>query len=152
MKPRAIAISGAAFSGKTSLAIRLSSQLNAQYVSLPDLVVQLLPKTRSDPDSVERSLQLLDRETGGRWLADALAGQLLKAGRPEVVVIDGIRRTDQANFLRQGGWRVTHVHLEASAEEVAKRLGAPATRSKKPISLGGAPKELRSLAKLADVV
>jgi len=64
----------------------------------------------------------LDRDTKGKWIADALAREIANDGALSIIVVDAVRIEDQIIGLRKAfGHRVIHIHLTASDEELAKR-------------------------------
>lgn len=125
--PRAIVISGKVGTGKSTLANRIAAKLNAKLIKSKDLILQLKPRTDHGRLAMQRAGQQLDKETNGKWIADAL-GQYL-AGLPtnEMVVIDSVRIASQVAELRRT-WVVTHIHLDASESELQRRY---AKRSRK---------------------
>ncbi|WP_088279366.1 adenylosuccinate synthetase [Ideonella sp. A 288] len=156
MKPRAIVLSGRGCAGKSTLAATLVARAGATLVRSKDLIIDRLPRTTRTSMAMRRAGERLDRETGGRWLAQALDKKLMNEASPALVVVDPIATPDQVRFLRQSGWSVTHVHLKASQEELARRLSTRLTNSNK--STSGEPaedwgdKHVDVLERLADVV
>lgn len=159
MKPRAIVLSGKVCAGKSTLAATLQAKAGATLVKSKELIYERLPRTTRARRPSQLAGQKLDRETDGRWLAEALNERAMNVDvrQPiELVVIDSVRIAQQVHFLRQSGWAVTHVHLEASDEALAKRY---ATRPKSgelesyaDLSQSWTERHVNSLAKLADVV
>lgn len=159
MKPKAIVLSGKVCAGKSTLASHLRTRAGAVLVKSKELIFERLPRTTQTRRPAQLAGQKLDRETGGRWLAEALNERVMNvdSGKPiELVVIDSVRIAEQVHYLRQSGWAVTHVHLEASDAALAKRY---ATRPKSgelgsyaDLAKNWTERHVNSLAKLADVV
>ena len=127
MKPKAIVLSGKVCAGKSKLAEDLSRDANAEVVLTADLIAQRTEGARHSLARLQREERQLERDTGGRWLADALGAMLVNRPSLERVVVDSARTADQVRFLRQSGYTVVHVHLDVSEGEVLKRLGTSPT-------------------------
>ena len=156
MKPRAIALSGQISAGKSALAINLRDRAGANLIKSKELIYERLPRTAPTRRSLQSAGQRLDRDTGGRWLADALNKRVMNDKPPKLVVIDAIRIPEQIYFLRQSGWAVTHVHLAASEEELAKRYATRSSVGELPsyadLSRNWTEKHVAALGDVADVV
>lgn len=159
MKPRAIVLSGKVCAGKSTLAAHLRDKAGAELVRSKELIYDLLPRTSRTRRPSQLAGQRLDRETGGRWLAEALNERVMNinADKPnELLVIDSVRIAEQVHFLRQSGWSVTHVHLEASGEALARRYALrPKTgelETYADLSKNWTERHINALAKVADVV
>lgn len=159
MKPRAVVLSGKVCAGKSSLAAHLRDKAGAILVKSKELIYERLPRTSRNRRPSQLAGQRLDRETGGRWLVEALNERLMNVdnAKPiELVVIDSVRISEQVHYLRQSGWSVVHVHLEASDEALAKRyLSRPKDgelESYADLSKNWTERHVTSLAKIADVV
>lgn len=159
MKPRAVVLSGKVCAGKSTLAKLLRDKAGATLVRSKDLIYERLPKTPRTRRPSQLAGQRLDRETGGRWLADVLNERLLNADptKPlDLLVIDSVRIADQVHYLRQSGWAITHVHLEASDEALEQRYAnRPADgelASYADLAKNWTERQVNSLEKMADVV
>lgn len=159
MKPRAVVLSGKVCAGKSTLAAHLQDRAGAKLVKSKELIYERLPKTARTRRPSQLAGQRLDRETGGRWLAEALNERVMNvdAEKPiELLVIDSVRIAEQVHFLRQSGWAVTHVHLEASDEALARRYSSRPKNgefeSYADLSKNWTERHVNSLAKVADVV
>lgn len=159
MKPRAIVLSGKVCAGKSTLAKHLRDMAGATLVKSKELIYERLPKTGSGRRSSQLAGQKLDRETGGRWLVEALNERVMndERGMPsQTVVIDSVRIVEQVHFLRQSGWNVVHVHLEAGEPTLAKRYEGRATSgelsSYADLAKNWTERHVDLLAKVADVV
>jgi len=65
----------------------------------------------------------LDRRTRGRWIRDDLARDITSLPDDCIVLVDSVRIKDQIDRVREGfGHVVTHVHLTAPREELARRF------------------------------
>lgn len=157
MKPRAVVLSGNVCAGKSTLAKLLRDRADAALVKSKDLIFERLPGTSRARRPSQLAGQRLDRETGGRWLAEEVNKRFVTVPKPtELIVVDSVRIAEQVHFLRQSGWAVVHVHLAASPETLRKRYK---TRPKTgelgtydDLSKNWTERHVNSLAKLADVV
>jgi len=156
MKLRAIVLSGKVCAGKSTLAAALTARADATLVKSKDLIYERLPRTARTRVAMQRAGDRLDRETGGRWLSEALNKQVMNDGPLSLVVVDAVRTPDQVRFLRQSGWSVIHVHLNASQEELAKRYAGKVTdgelASYGDLARNWTEKHVDSLRDLSDVV
>lgn len=159
MKPRVVILSGKVCAGKSTLAAHLRDKADATLVKSKDLIYERLPRTPRSRRPSQLAGQRLDRETGGRWLSEALNERVLNiaAGASvELLVVDSVRIPEQVHFLRQSGWLVIHVHLEASEVTLARRYaGRPKDgelESYADLSKNWTERHVNSLAKIADVV
>lgn len=156
MKPRAIVLSGRVCAGKSTLANNLQNRANAKLIKSKDLIYERLPRTAQSRHAMQLAGQRLDRQTAGSWLADALNRRVMNDGLIDLVVVDAVRIPEQVRFLRQSGWAVTHVHLEASEEELAKRYANRPSAGELPsysdLSRNWTEKHVGSLVDIADVV
>ena len=110
----------------------------------------------------ERTLQeageLLDKRTGGDWVAQDLAKKTRDLPDDASAVVDSIRITDQVAELRKVfGSRVIHVHLTAPPEELDKRYRNRKSRIKElssydEVKANATEKQVESLRKIADIV
>lgn len=152
MKARAVVLSGRVCAGKSTLATLLQEKAGATLVRTKDLIYEQLVG-RKTAHSAGRQL---DRESGGRWLADALNRRLMNDQKFDLLVVDSVRIPEQVQFLRQSGWAVTHVHLDASEETLVKRHTCLATnggsKTYSEFSKKWSERHVKGLAKLADVV
>lgn len=144
---RIVAISGQVGAGKSTMARGLADRYDAHLISTKDLL-RVTAQLRGDDLAAERSAMQqyganLDVETGGAWVAEAVAEQIqaglagTSSGLPAdpdvafrgddlpsgLVVVDAVRILDQVDTLRAafGGASVTHMHLYSSPEELATR-------------------------------
>lgn len=112
-----IILSGRVGTGKTSFANALElydfHRLSTRSLLL-ELVSEGLGASRSD---LQRLGARLDRERGGRWVADALARVPPQVRR---VVVDAIRTVDQRAAIEQLS-PVLHCHVWAPAEVLDRR-------------------------------
>jgi adenylosuccinate synthase len=114
-----ILLSGHVSAGKTTLARELATRVGFAVVFSSRSVLEgrLVPEARD-----RRSLQLLgeslDRETGGRWLSDALAEDLNAA---DAVIVDAVRIREQVSAFERRFRSVIHVHLKAPRSVLEER-------------------------------
>lgn len=156
MKPRAVVLSGRVCAGKSTLASQLQAKAQATLVKSKELIYEHLPRTGVGRRPAQLAGQRLDRESGGRWLAEALNRRLMNDAKFDFLVVDAVRISEQVHILRQSGWAVVHVHLEASDETLARRYESRSREgeleSYEELSKNWTERHVSGLAKLADVV
>lgn len=156
MKPRAVVLSGRACAGKSTLAVQLRDKASAILVDSDDLINEELSNLGKGRRPFKNPGQRLDRETGGRWLSDALNRRLMSGQQVDLLVVDAIKIPAQVQFLRQSGWVVTHVHLHAGYETLDRRYDGYQCEDKPQtyaeFSRRWSERHVQELAKLADVV
>lgn len=118
-----VVLSGAVACGKTTLGKNLCERHNGHRFSTHELITDAFPL---DGSSSRASLQLmgerLDKDTDGRWVADALGRRLSELPEDALVVVDSARIPNQIEGLRDAyGRRVVHIHLTAPRDELARR-------------------------------
>lgn len=145
MKPRSIVISGRHAAGKTSLATQLVKRGDATLIEVTALAGEVWAKNRRRTATAERAKLALDTESGGRWLAEELNKRLMNDDALGLLVVDGATVVAHVAYLRQSGWSVIHVHLDASDGALKKRSSRKAPRTSDE-------RESAAMAKIADVV
>jgi adenylosuccinate synthase len=90
-----VILSGAVCSGKSALAKQLSERYAANTVKTRDLILQQKPKTKDERSALQKAGDGLDRDDGGRWVADALFQIVDKQSKGNVpsglFVVDSVR-------------------------------------------------------------
>lgn len=156
MKPKFIVLSGKVGAGKSTLAASLTVRLGATLVRSKDVIYELLPKTPAGRRPSQLAGQRLDKETDGRWLAEALNRRLVNASDTELFVVDSVRTAQQVHYLRRSGWQVIHVHLEASPQTLEARYTSRTRegelKSYADVSRNLTERNVDSLVGFADVV
>lgn len=157
-----VALSGSIASGKSTLARGLQRRYEIRHVRTQHLLRDRAKQSGRGDLNERRALQnygeLLDRETGGRWVAEDLAPMLARMPDRTVVVIDAVRLSTQLDGLREVfGRRLSHVHLQAPVEVLSHRylsrdselteLASYAETKQDPTEAA-----VDSLARLADIV
>lgn len=121
-----VALSGPVAAGKSTLATSLHARYGARVVRSHELLEQIATERHGRGLGERRALQefgeLLDRETGGAWLADAVNALAQDLPDRSVIVVDAVRIQAQVDSLRdQLGRQVVHVHVHAPVGELAVR-------------------------------
>ena len=153
-----IALSGPVSSGKSTLATSLADWSPKIRIFKTHEMI----RDRLGPKPERRTLQeageLLDKRTGGDWVAQDLAKKTLDLPDDASAVVDSIRITDQVAELRKVfGSRVIHVHLTAPPEELDQRYRNRKSRIKElssydEVKANATEKQVESLRKIADIV
>jgi adenylosuccinate synthase len=156
MKPRFIVLSGKVGAGKSTLAKSLSEKIGATLIRSKDVIYEQLPKTAKGRRPSQLAGQRLDKETDGRWLAEALNQRLVNSNGTEYFVVDSVRTAQQVHYIRRSGWTVIHVHLEASDATLESRYAARSSEgefgSYADVARNMTERHVDSLASSADVV
>lgn len=156
MKPRVVVLSGRVCAGKSTLAVQLQVKAGATHIKSKDLIYEQWSGTDTNKKPAQGAGLRLDQETSGRWLADTLNRHLMNGEKFDFLVVDAVRIPEQVHFLRQSGWEVTHVHLDASKETLVKRHKCLTNDSEAmtyaEFSKKWSERHVKGLAKLADVV
>ncbi|NNB97142.1 hypothetical protein HI113_24875 [Corallococcus exiguus] len=146
-----VVVSGPIGAGKTTLAQGLARRFGA----LPLHSEDFLRKHGGDGSRLARQelTVALDRETGGRWLADGVLAALRSHGlnAPRLIIVDAASSEAQLDCLRGSpGLRVVHVHLETPEQEQALRDTEP--DSFEAAWAHPAERAVHALASLAELV
>jgi adenylosuccinate synthase len=131
MPKQIVLISGSIASGKTTLSEYVSSHFdNIHILKTKDVIKELAAKKLGrEIDAERRAMQdfgeILDQETNGEWVRDALKKLLTRLGSAEAtatVIVDAVRITNQIRAIRGAyGYGVTHIHLYAPSETLTER-------------------------------
>ena len=116
-----IVLSGPIGVGKTSFGTQLIDVYGATRISTR----RWMQKNREIADD-RHALQLageeLDRQTGGSWVADAVAEAEAESSKDAILLLDSARIVGQIDALRaRWGDKVHHVHLHANDAELERR-------------------------------
>ncbi len=156
-----ILASGPVAVGKSEVARAVADRYHARRLSTGDLIRASLPPG-SNRAAQQEAGDKLDRQTKGRWVADAL-GRLRQedagVARAHTVVVDSVRRIEQVDHVRAAfgnETRVLHVHLTAS-DDVLRRRYRSRKRASDPddyeqVRARPPESEIESLAAPADIV
>ena len=114
---RVVVLSGLICSGKSSLSKLLCSKYSAQEVKTRRLIQIARPKTKDTRLALQRAGNALDRQSGPRWITDALLCAIEQGGGdvPKgLYVVDSVRKREQIDAIRTAfGPAVYHIHLVA---------------------------------------
>lgn len=115
-----VAISGPVCAGKSTLAAGLAGGIGARILTTRLLIADHLKRAPDEltRGELQRAGEELDRQRGGAWVAEQIAG--FARGDAPVVVIDAARNAQQLAALRIEA-RTLHVHLTADSEVLARR-------------------------------
>jgi adenylosuccinate synthase len=128
-----VLLSGRVASGKTTLWQQLINNFPAEHIHVlktKNLIRELASKKLGRELPAERrTLQdfgdQLDRDTGGKWVLDALVTLVNEHTSTEVspiFVVDAVRILRQVKAIREAyGYSVNHIHLKAPEHELAAR-------------------------------
>jgi len=122
-----IVLSGPVSVGKTEVATFVENRYGAIRLGTGELIRVSLPRN-ADRAAQQAAGDALDVETGGLWVASALAK--MDRERPEVrdapaIIVDSIRRIEQVDAIRAAFGtrvRVLHVHLTAPLALIEQRF------------------------------
>lgn len=150
--PKILVLSGHIATGKTTLANNLSSSKGARIVRTRELLLAHLGTTARRSD-LQLQGEILDQETNGRWVAEALTSDLRGDAHTNFVVVDSCRIRAQIVAIRDEFESVFHVHLTASVDVRSKRfLGRSEDVTFEAASEHFVESEADSLATIADIV
>lgn len=117
-----IAVSGPVGVGKSLFIEKLVGRYNAERMSTRELIL-LLQTVPNERGALQLAGDKLDRETDGRWVADALALKATSLDVNAVAIVDSVRIIKQVEHLRNiFDDRVWHVHLTASLAVLEQRF------------------------------
>lgn len=112
---RIVLLSGPIGSRKTTLANNLQRRYGATVMRTRDLIADLVPGVRNDRTLLQPAGEKLDRDSDGRWIADAL--ELTSLPTNGLLAVDAVRILPQIEAIRDRFGRiVTHIHLTAPQE------------------------------------
>jgi len=122
-----VVISGHICTGKSELARRLSDEFGYLLVKTSDKLKEEAKKRglRMDRVALQELGDIIDKETGHKWLLDACIKAANEKEETEPLVVDSIRRCEQLeHFRRHYAFRVIHAHLWASPQILKARFSA----------------------------
>jgi adenylosuccinate synthase len=156
MKARVIVLSGRVGAGKSTLAGLLRERIGAKVLKTKDLIAKLSATKLGNRRTRQLAGQRLDKLTGGRWVVDAVNERILSEANLELLVVDAARIPEQVRLIRQSGWSVVHVHLEASEGSLEERYKRRPANEELPsyrdVAMNWTEKHADALKDLADVV
>lgn len=119
-----VLISGHICTGKTDLAKRLQQEFGYHIIRTSALVKAEAEKRRLKTDRLDLQVlgDMLDMETGHKWLLEAALGQVTGLPAEQPIVIDNVRTWNQLEFFRQQhGFVIIHVHLYVRDRKVLEK-------------------------------
>jgi len=129
-----VVISGPVGAGKSTLARGLEETFGGLRLSTKDMLHDQAAERSVDLPSERAALQQfgtrLDAETGGRWVANAVARLIASeqlhedphSPRTQLVIVDAVRIQAQIDELRDAlGPEVVHMHVYSSPQVLAER-------------------------------
>src|SRR4029079_4119353 len=157
MAKRIILLSGPVCSGKTTLGDALVERYDFVRLKTRDLIRRRLG-TAIERGALQKAGESLDRQTKGRWVSEALVRVSLELKDDAVVPVDAVRIRSQISAIRDAfGSRVTHVHLTAPEDELARRYAERAGQVKELSSYSAVrqnptERQVERLQAIADIV
>lgn len=117
-QPRIVVLSGPVGAGKSTLASALADSYDAVHLRTLDILRGHAQRRGTPLSSDRRALQdygdQLDRETGGRWVAEQVSAVVADLeDPPRMVIVDAVRQLSQIEALRAAFARVDHIHVRA---------------------------------------
>ena len=155
---RVIALSGPVSSGKSTLAKSLASWDPEISVFKTRQMIQDLRESQPERQALQAAGESLDRNTGGKWVAQDLAKKSIALPHDASVVLDSVRISGQVAELRRVfGSRVIHVHLTAPYEELKRRYSKRKSKigeleTYDDVRADATEQQVESLEKIADIV
>ncbi len=122
MARRFVLLSGPIASGKTTLGSRLQGDHGVRVLKTRELILALRPDIPKERAALQAAGEELDKKEKGTWVAQALGQIVADAPEDAVVLVDSVRIAAQVEAVRKAfGSRVSHVHLTAATDALAKR-------------------------------
>ena len=160
MARRLVLLSGAIGVGKSTLTEALKFRFRARIVKTRELL-QLEARAQSRALTSREEYQSfgeqLDRDDGGRWVAEGVS-EVFSKEVSALVCVDSVRIQEQVDLLRKEyGFAVFHLHLTADQEDLEQRFSArrtPFTESTSYVAAqaNGTERGVDKLAVKADAV
>jgi adenylate kinase family enzyme len=120
-----IVVSGPVGAGKSRLSKRLAVAFRGEVVSTRQVLAEEyhVHERAQNRGHLQELGDQLDRETSGRWVAEAVIGHTKFLRPTGVVIVDAVRREsqiDEVQRLLKNVW-LFHVHVTASERVLTKR-------------------------------
>jgi adenylosuccinate synthase len=156
--PTIVVLSGPVGVGKTAYAQALLRRFEVHKVSTRHRILSLkaVPETRA---ALQVAGEELDRETGGAWVADAVADEAERNPTALFLLVDAARIPDQLTHLRArfGPASVYHVHLTAPDNVLEERYSDRQPEMREfdtyaEVRSSGTEAQVGNLASMADVI
>jgi adenylosuccinate synthase len=152
-----IVLSGPVGVGKSSFGDQLRELFGADRVSTSNWIVEHRGVAR-ERGELQAAGDSLDSETGGAWVAEAVAEKASSMDDNAILLVDAARISAQVEKLRERfGDRVFHVHLHANEALLERRYLARDPKHKEfatyaEVRANGTEAAVGSLAGIADLV
>lgn len=164
-----VLLSGTVASGKTTLWQQLKANFPNEHTHVlktKELIRELaLEKLDHKLPAERRALQdfgdRLDKETGGRWVRDALVSLVnhhINTEPSPIFIVDAVRILAQIKTIREAyGFSVKHIHLKAPERELEERYKRRTSdmeelRTFRDVSKNPTEAAVHELEKSADIV
>jgi adenylosuccinate synthase len=121
MPMQVVLLSGPVASGKTTLSKALVDKYSFHAFKTRQLI-QAVKSVKNERRALQRAGDALDRQTDGKWIADAVGKAIQNLPDNVRLIIDAVRIKSQIDALRRAfGSRVLHIHLTAPEPELETR-------------------------------
>jgi adenylosuccinate synthase len=153
-----VLLSGPVGAGKTTLAEALVAKRGFKRLFTRDAILRRLPNTPPTRVDLQAAGERLDRETGGRWVADEVRSLIATDDEASGVVIDAVLIQGQADAVRTAtNLPMLHVHLTAprpvlEARYAKKLSGIEESKQYADLLRSATEANVEQLASIADIV
>lgn len=121
--PKIIILSGRIASGKSTLAEGLARRHGFSRVQTRALIKHYFQEMGHHRDDLQAGGEHLDKQTNGRWVAEALADSIREDDLFDGVIVDSVRIIPQVTAIRAAfGDSVFHIHLTAPEPVLRERF------------------------------
>lgn len=104
---------------------QLRDRYGAAIIKTKDLIIKRKPRTKAERRALQRAGEALDRQDGGKWVAEELQRAIESRSHATpsgLYVVDSIRIAGQIDAIRRAyGPEVHHIHVTADPAELERR-------------------------------